>query len=981
MTAPGSRDIDIIATRILFESKDAIADLARFDKSVDKTAQRIQKLTDITRKVAAGLGNDFSKAEAAMRRIASIKMPTGELGKGGKPIMQPLINPNELKQAFLIARGSSKEIGDFYGRLGVEQGKVAAAGAKTSAQLLAQENKLIAAREKENALIDQAGQKLSNQLLAQQRVADAMAGSKIQNFVKQNFGDINAHIANSTDKVAAWRNVVQQSARATGVSFEQAGAELRKMVSGTTVAPLNTALKQLGNDGRSAFQKLVDGAHFARIALGALVSMFLFQGIQAVTTFFTTAIKEARDFEATLYRISNVERVLSLEGIDITVQGLKKGIHDIQDALPIFAKEDIAQLVGAVATTTKELGYTEEEILKLSAAIGILNVNSTSTETLLQTQARVTNSLISPQAKSIGDLGLSFGQAKIEAKAFEMQILETGESFKDLTEKEKQQIKLQIVFDTAQISDTPVAELREEIERAGGDLQALNNYLESNDAKLYENAAAWSDLKVAIGQTILPFIPLLTDFFQFLTDGINGGKVLLIEFGAIVNTLGQIWASIWSGNAMTFKEFISAFETGIEEFRAFYTGQFFKEVPDNAPDWFTKNYAPLIEESADTATAAIDEMTAAAEDTEEAQKALDDLDQKIEDIIVDAKHAKEDLDLKLEQKQDDLDTEYNRKAEDAARDHADKLADIDTDARQKAEDAKRKAREDEKKAERDLLQKLKELRERFLLDLEDALRERDARQVLRLIKEYKLEKQNILDRKKLDDQERKERLAEELRTIEIERQRKIEQEQIDYQRKLADLALQKQREQEELALWYAREQEDIQRNIDQKLEKLIAGYIAEGQLTEEHQAAITAILAKHFGNNMALVDQMVAYMQSRFAQMASMSLQTPVIYPNPQGTKGAAGVGSGRRYAEGGSVIADRPTTATFGERGLEMATFTPLGRNGKDVSKVFGDLGGAMGGNLQLGIMLSPDLRAEIINTTMDKVALNIEHTRRERR
>lgn len=757
---------------------------------------------------------------------------------------------------------------------------------------------------------------------------------------------------------------------------------------GNELRNVGQASQQAGKAAEGSFARLTAGANIARIAIGTLVAQGLFLLQQAVVSVFQSAIEQATDFEATLYRIQNVERQLSLEGIEVSTAGLLKGIKDIQAALPIFSKEDVAELVGSIAITTKELGYTEDQILKLAAATAILNVNSAEEETLLQTQAKITNSLVSPMAKSIGNLGLSFGKAKIEAKGFELGILQVGEKFDDLTEKEKSEIKFNIVLETAGIEGVDdIEQLRTMIQEAGGDFAALDQYLDSNAAKLEMNKAAWSDLLKTFGEVIVPFVPGVTSLFETLQDSLNGIKIILIEFLTLIGTLGVATKAVLSGSIKSWDDYKNVIKEARDLLLTDLTNTFFKETPEGASDFITENYLNRIKPTAETATAAIEDMNEAAEENEDAQNALQELDEKIQDIIIDAKQAKEDLDIKLEQKQQDLDTEYNRKAEDAARDHADKLQDIDTNARQKAEDAKRKAREDEKKAERDLLQKLKELRERFLLDLEDALRERDARQVLRLIKEYKLEKQNILDRKKLDDQERKERLAEELRNIEIERQRKIEQEQIDYQRKLADLALQKQREQEELALWYQREQEDIQRNIEQKLEKLLAGYIAEETLTEEHQGAITAILAKHFGNNMALVDQMVAYMQSRFAQMGQLAAA---------GLQGYTGSNPGllaaknlqvtnptapRRYAEGGTHIADRPTTVTFGEAGLEMAQFTPLGRNGKDVNKIFGDLGGAMGGSLQLGIMLSPDLRAEIINTTMDKVALNIEHTRRERR
>ena len=83
------------------------------------------------------------------------------------------------------------------------------------------------------------------------------------------------------------------------------------------------------------------------------------------------------------------------------------------------------------------------------------------------------------------------------------------------------------------------------------------------------------------------------------------------------------------------------------------------------------------------------------------------------------------------------------------------------------------------------------------------------------------------------------------------------------------------------------------------------------------------------------------------------------------------------RYAEGGTMVADRPTTVMFGEAGMEAATFTPLNRTGRDVNKIFSNLGGGTpetgGGNMSLEVLLSPDLEARIVRNTLDKTAATI--------
>lgn len=77
-------------------------------------------------------------------------------------------------------------------------------------------------------------------------------------------------------------------------------------------------------------------------------------------------------------------------------------------------------------------------------------------------------------------------------------------------------------------------------------------------------------------------------------------------------------------------------------------------------------------------------------------------------------------------------------------------------------------------------------------------------------------------------------------------------------------------------------------------------------------------------------------------------------------------------FAEGGSLLATRPTTATFGEGGPELVNFTPLSRVGKNVGKLFGDTSGMGGvnGTIRVAVDLSPDLTGRIVEQSMDGVA-----------
>lgn len=265
------------------------------------------------------------------------------------------------------------------------------------------------------------------------------------------------------------------------------------------------------------------------------------------------------------------------------------------------------------------------------------------------------------------------------------------------------------------------------------------------------------------------------------------------------------------------------------------------------------------------------------------------------------------------------------------------------------------------------------------MDLEEALHARDARQVIRLQKQYEIDKEALLRKKGLDDKQREEDQRNELEDIELRRQQRLEDAKLEYEEKLADQRLAKQRELDDLNVWYQREQQDLEKSIQRKLESLLAGWIAEEKLTEGHAAQVYGILLKYFGPG-GLTDALYDYMASKLA----MSMTVPSIIPTANvsptgGTIGGRPMGNvapprrygGEQFAEGGTLLATRPTTVTFGERGAEMASFTPLTRIGQNTNKFFGNMGGGgVNGSVVVEVILSPDLEARVVDASMNGVA-----------
>jgi hypothetical protein len=189
-----------------------------------------------------------------------------------------------------------------------------------------------------------------------------------------------------------------------------------------------------------------------------------------------------------------------------------------------------------------------------------------------------------------------------------------------------------------------------------------------------------------------------------------------------------------------------------------------------------------------------------------------------------------------------------------------------------------------------------------------------------------------------------------------EKQRELEENQRWKDRELADLAV-----------WETRELEEIDRHAKQKLEKLLANYVQEYGLHQQQQEKIHQLLVQYFGANMAMVSSLMAYMSGVASQMQALSFSAaafPTYFQSEKGKLPYAG-----NYAEGGAVIANKPTVAVFGEAGRELATFTPLDKGGQ--RSPFGEVGGAIGGGkILFEMLLSPDLEARIMENTLNETA-----------
>jgi len=94
-----------------------------------------------------------------------------------------------------------------------------------------------------------------------------------------------------------------------------------------------------------------------------------------------------------------------------------------------------------------------------------------------------------------------------------------------------------------------------------------------------------------------------------------------------------------------------------------------------------------------------------------------------------------------------------------------------------------------------------------------------------------------------------------------------------------------------------------------------------------------------------MAEQIISWIMKMIAEWAIFTAMSAM--GGPLGSVGAAGL-SGMGFATGGSVFADSPTLALFGEGGPEMATFTPMSGGGEP------PIGGGGGGDMYNSITVN---------------------------
>lgn len=713
-----------------------------------------------------------------------------------------------------------------------------------------------------------------------------------------------------------------------------------------SVQRMNAALQHTAVSANTAGRSLLSLNNFSRTVFGTLTAMSVFLVTQFVGQAFAKAIDSIKQLELAIFNLAVAERTLSKAGVDITPQNFKDIIESVMDLNLAISEIDVTKSVADLATGMRDLGLSFEQMEGLSRAAAVIAVSKGLTMDDVVKQFVLG---IAKNGRGLADLDIQVDASVIKQKALDAQLVKNEESWNRLTAAQRQSIETQalylIIMDSAEDKLSQLGLLEDTVMQ-----------------KTRQLDADWESFTATLGVTFAPAIK----------SGLDLLIALITAVQERLDAFGEHYVRIYSmviGASVAVQSVLDGHTRSLEDMRALT-----KQATAEAAEMLRQFMVPEISQE-DTPTGPKSGIEEGLEESQEdLQGALDKMNNAILEAQIRLAHDMEDVAIDLGRKLVDIAEEYATKRADAEKAYEDKVRDINAsyiektnDIRNKEAEANAKARNDELEREAEFQNKMLELKENYLMDLEDALHERDARQVIRLMKQYNLDKLQAGRKHELDKGNaardfalRRQEMARERVEAENDRRTKLAVAAREYQDKLEKLKAEEEAEAAAAQLSYERKMQDLQREMHNRLAMVGAGLVQEFNLTKHGLNNIYTLYKSYFGSISKIYSAMNAMLSGQ--RISSGYAPSPVSVG-----KSMAGHG----FAEGGTMVADRPTTVTFGEAGLEMASFTPIGRNGRDINKMFSNLsagGGSGSDKVEIGVTLSPDLEARIMSNTLDR-------------
>jgi hypothetical protein len=707
-------------------------------------------------------------------------------------------------------------------------------------------------------------------------------------------------------------------------------------------------LQETGKKAESAAR----GFNILRTAAGFLTAMILSKIATGITQVFQKIIDSASQAEQAFIKLSIAQKAITRGGTAISSNELLGIIDKVAAAYLSVSKIDAQKMVSSLAVLTKDLKLSASEYEKMAMAIPLI-AQQAGVSIESATDQVITG--LTKSGRGWADLGITVDAEIIKQKAVSSGLVKTREAYEALTAEQKQQVEVLALLEI----------LEENTIDNKAKQEAYNNTLSGSQVALN---AAWEDFAATLGKfaapTIIQFLQELTKSLQGMNDWLEKNKTSVSELSAQFAGLSAVAQLYQQRTGGSIGGIIGATLFGSEEVEKTYADAY-EQAKKYQRDTFELTDG-RVDKGARDDFAPIGGVS--PEDEAKRQEALDKFAQEMAELELKSAQEREDIAIELGRDLVDIETEYDRKRADVQRDYNDKVRDINQSYNEDIADIKQKQAEDDQKRKNDDLKreqeyqnKLLEMRENYLMSLDDALHSRDARQVLKLMRQYELDKLQAARRHDLDNQQaaadeklRRQEIVNEIKKAQIKREIALKEAQQERDDKLAQMVIDEKREIEDARLKAKRKNDDLRKANSDRAALMAAQLAWEQKYTGEWMTRMLRLYGQYY-TNIAQVYRNLRAMESAGA-MAIGNATSP--YSNNNGYI------PGKSVAVGGTPITQRLP-------GKKDAS-SILPRNRISSTNAGAGSAGSSGANGRVTVELnmSPDLEARIVSNSLNQTA-----------
>lgn len=678
-------------------------------------------------------------------------------------------------------------------------------------------------------------------------------------------------------------------------------------------------------------------------AFGVGMAMIIFQLQQLVTKFFTDTIQQVNDLQTAISKLSVVEIEMSNSGIAVTGQQLLNIIAELEKRWVNISNIDMLKATGDMGIRLAELGVSSKQLKDLMDVALSYQVKNPG-RTLPEISQLVTQYAITGEKEGIKAFGIAPTDKDIQRMGVALGFIQ--DTTQEMTNQEKVYTRIQILHEKE-------LSTREEILSMQDNLANSGNKLEKSWKNLLETAA--------------PLVDIWNMLLLFLSYALEGMSLFVRLWNDAEKPTGAVQKIIYE-YVQALKTEISFLTIGFQKAYEFAAKLYEITTGKKLSDQITST-EKLAQQDTPTGPALTDDN---ADDTnknaEKIRKALESLFEAMDEFGDRARKMNEDFALRMKRMTEDWTTESARFMQDWQIDRANIIAQGNDDASEAEDEYQQDVLDKEAKFQ----EKLRQLKEQYLYNLEDALHARDARQVLRLMREYNMDKQNLINEHALDvaqdaaqheaDMARKKKqVADRLALLDAERALK-------FKRMQEDEKLKEERAKYDHMVEMAR----LEHEKNDKLRQLANSIADQLKLTDTGAKALVNLYKKYFGSGGILSDiNKFMYENTSVYVEAMMKQILKLVATYTDAAKTIA------------STVDPYKMEKTPGNKksGSTNTNLSPSSGMPKDFSSNAASAAyNATGANINVVVTLNPDLEGRIISQSVDRVTASIIKVRKGR-